>query len=136
MLDFRRPECESKFMSKPILIYDGDCEFCRRSIAWYQAHDGGHINYLPRQSPERTQRFPQLNDPKHQGSIQLVMPNGDIRSGEFGIATALTLLSGWQWRSLGYFIKAPGILFFAHIIYKWIAKNRHRFRCNDGSCKL
>ena len=123
-------------MFKPMIVYDGDCSFCRRSIAWYQAPDGGRLDYLSRTSEERAQRFPQLDDPRYQGSLQLVLPNGEIRSGELGIATALTNLPGWQWRGVGYFIKAPVIRFFAHIAYKWIAKNRHRFKCDNDSCKL
>jgi len=106
-------------------------------MAWFKAHDlPSRIDFLPRQSPERESRYPQLNDAKYQGAVQLVLPTGEIRSGEYATATALTYLPGAGWRLLGHFILLPGIRLIAQMVYKIIAKNRHRFNCDDGSCQL
>ncbi len=124
-------------MIRPVLIYDGDCAFCRKWMRWFSAHDPrGQMEYLARQSPEREARYPQLNDAKYQGALQLVLPGGEIRSGEMATATALQYISGIHWHLLGTLITLPGIRFFAHIGYKLLAKNRHSFRCDDGSCRL
>lgn len=123
-------------MTKPTLTYDGNCGFCRRSVAWFKARDlAKNMEYLPRQSAERAERFPQLDDVKYQGAMQLIMPSGEIRSGEMATATALQQITGTHWHLLGRFIALPGIRFCAHLGYKVIAKNRHRFSCTDGSCK-
>jgi predicted DCC family thiol-disulfide oxidoreductase YuxK len=124
-------------MQKSVLIYDGDCGFCRKWMRWFKAHDAaGHMEYLARQAPEREARYPQLNDAKYQGALQLILPSGEIHSGEMATSTALQYISGIHWHLLGKFITLPGIRFFAHIGYKIIAKNRHRFACKDGSCKI
>lgn len=124
-------------MPKPILIYDGDCGFCRKWMRWFQAHDPQkQMDYMARQSPEREARYPQLNDAKYQGALQLILPTGEIRSGEMATATALQFISGTHWHLLGKFVTLPGIRQCAHIGYKLIAKNRHRLGCDDGSCKL
>lgn len=124
-------------MPKPVLIYDGDCGFCRKWMHWFQAHDPQkQMDYMARQSPEREARYPQLNDAKYQGALQLILPGGEIRSGEMATATALTCLADIKYRWLGKFIMLPGIRQCAHIGYKIIAKNRHRFSCKDGSCKI
>ncbi|MBI2344428.1 MAG: DUF393 domain-containing protein [Deltaproteobacteria bacterium] len=124
-------------MTKPVVIYDGECPFCRRAIAWYRAHDpAGHMEYLSRQSPERLRRYPIFDDPKYQGSIQLLMPEGAIFSGAEATGRTLTYLHGWRWRWLGACIQWPGIRSLARIGYRWIAKNRHRFACKDDSCRL
>lgn len=124
-------------MPKPVLMYDGECAFCRKWMRWFQAHDAsGNMEYLARQSPDREARYPQLNDAKYQGALQLILPNGEIRSGEMATATALQFITGIHWHLLGKFITLPGIRFCAHIGYKIIAKNRHRFGCDDGSCQL
>jgi predicted DCC family thiol-disulfide oxidoreductase YuxK len=124
-------------MVQPVLVYDGECRFCRKWMRWFQAHDLEHqMEYLARQSPERGARYPQLNDAQYEGALQLVLPTGEIRSGEMATATALTCLAGLRWRLLGRLIMLPGIRQCAHFGYKIIAKNRHRLSCKDGSCKI
>lgn len=124
-------------MPKPVLIYDGDCSFCRKWMRWFRAHDPEQqMEYLARQSPERESRYPQLNDAKYQGALQLILASGEIRSGEMATATALTCLADTKYRLLGKFIMLPGIRQCAHIGYKIIAKNRHRFACKDDVCKF
>lgn len=106
-------------------------------MRWFSDHDPQkQMEYLARQSPEREARYPQLNDAKYQGALQLVLPSGEIRSGEMATATALQHISGAHWQLLGRLLTLPGIRHCAHIGYKIIAKNRHRFRCDDGSCQL
>lgn len=122
-------------MDRPTLIYDGECGFCRRAVAWYQAHDTDRrLTYLARQSPERSARFPQLDAPQYAGSMQLVMPDGSIRSGERAAATALSSLAARRWRWVGALLGIWGVRHGARIGYKWIAKNRYRFSCNDTTC--
>ncbi len=119
----------------PTLVFDGNCKFCRRSINWFQTRDSHRaLIYIARQSPERAAQFPQLDDPRYEGTIQLVMPDGEIRSGEYAIATVLRYLPNRFWRITGSLITAPIIKPCATIVYKWIAKNRHRFQCKDNSC--
>lgn len=123
-------------MSEPTLIYDGECAFCRRSIAWFQARDPDRrLAYLPRQSPERATRYPQLDDARYQGAMQCIGPEGTIHSGANAIATALRHLHGRGWRCLGHVMQWPGVRFGAHLAYRWIAKNRYRFHCHDTACR-
>lgn len=119
------------------VIYDDTCAFCRRSVRWFQTHDTRQrLAFLPRQSPERAQRFPQIDAPQYQGAMQLILPDGTIRSGAAATAAALRCLSGPGWRALGWSLQRWGIRSAAQLAYRWIAQNRHRFRCDDGSCRL
>lgn len=122
---------------RPTLIYDGSCSFCRRSVRWFQAHDTHQrLAFLPRESADRAQQFPQIDAPQYQGSMQLILPNGTIRSGAGATAGALRHLSGPGWRALGWSLQRWGIRSAAQLAYRWIAKNRHRFRCDDGGCAV
>lgn len=122
---------------RPVLMYDDTCAFCRRSIRWFQARDLAHrLEYLPRQSQERAQRFPQVDAPQYQGAMQLILPDGSLRSGAAATAGALRRLAVPGWRGLGWCLERWGIRHVAQIGYRWIASNRHRFRCEDNGCKL
>lgn len=124
-------------MTRPVLVYDGDCGFCRRSIRWIQTHDRAErLEYLPRQSADRIARYPQLDATRYQNAIQLVCPDGTIRSGAAATATALTSLPDRRWQYLGRLLQLPGIRQCARLGYQWIANNRHRFGCADETCKL
>ena len=61
---------------KPLLVYDGDCGFCRLWIARWQSFTGNRIEYAPFQ--EVAERFPQIPREDFERSVQLLMPGGDI----------------------------------------------------------
>ena len=46
--------------AKPVLIFDGDCNFCRRWILRWQQATGERVEYIPFQDPTVAQRFPEL----------------------------------------------------------------------------
>ena len=63
-------------MPKPILIYDGDCSFCRRWIEHWRAITGDRVEYAPYQ--EAASRFPGISEQEFRSAVQLVDSDGKI----------------------------------------------------------
>jgi predicted DCC family thiol-disulfide oxidoreductase YuxK len=42
----------------------------------------------------------------------------------------------FYWRWLGFLMKTPPFSFVADLVYKWVAKNRHRLPGGSRACKL
>ena len=112
-------------MNGPVLIFDGECGFCRRSVRILRS---------------RVRRVPtivawQSIDPSDYGTtetacreaVQHVGSDGKVRGGADAIARLLSE-AGLPWAVLGRAMSLPGIIHVARPAYRWVARNRHRFR--------
>src|SRR5689334_22713253 len=61
---------------KPILIWDGDCHFCKRWMERWRAITGDEVDYIS--SQEIGDRFPEVSREQFQRSIVYVQPSGDV----------------------------------------------------------
>ena len=62
-----------------MLIYDGDCAFCRRWIARWQKATGDRIAYCEYQKVEA--HFPEISRADFEQAVQLIEPDGRVLSG-------------------------------------------------------
>ena len=73
--------------SKPLLVYDNDCDFCRYWIAQWQHITGDRIDYAP--SQEVAAEFPEIPLSAYENSVQLILQNGTVLSGAEAVFRAL-----------------------------------------------
>src|SRR5438105_4200625 len=64
---------------RPLLVYDGDCNFCRFWIARWSERLGDAVDY--RRSQQVAQRFPEIPPGEFQRAVQLIEPSGAVSSG-------------------------------------------------------
>jgi predicted DCC family thiol-disulfide oxidoreductase YuxK len=113
-------------MTASILIYDGECPLCCTARDWVlKRSPEGSIEPLACQSDDRKQRFPEMEEAFCMEAMQLVLPDGDILSGEKALPNLLSLLKGWKW--LAAFLNWPMVRHTSPLIYRIIAKNRLAF---------
>lgn len=111
-------------MSKPILIYDGECPMCQRARAWVEARiPKGEIDIIPCQDARRAELAPQVPLEQCMTAMQLVLPDGQVVSGADAFPPLLRRIPRWGW--LGAAMEAPGIRALSPRIYALIAKNRY-----------
>ena len=98
-----------------ILIFDGECEFCRNCVQWIQSRV--QLKAIPYQEADLTQHM--LSEKEAQESVQLVLADRTL-SGADAVAY---LLRQTRWRLLGHFISwiAP----LSRVAYHWVANNRN-----------
>jgi len=65
--------------SKPLLIYDGKCGFCKIWIDYWRKLTGDRVEYAP--SQEVGERFPQISKKEFSEAVQLVRVDGTVVSG-------------------------------------------------------
>jgi predicted DCC family thiol-disulfide oxidoreductase YuxK len=113
-------------MTASVLIYDGECPLCCTARDWVlKKSPHGSIEALPCQSDERKNRFPQMEEAQCMEAMQLVLPDGDVLSGEKALPNLLSLLNGWKW--LAGFLTWPLVRHTSPIVYRIIARNRLAF---------
>ncbi len=105
----------------PVMIYDGDCAFCRRWIRRWQRLTGDAVEYMPYQ--EALDRFPQVSRESAVVAVQLVLPGGEVLSGAAAVCRTLRDVHGWGWADRAYG-KVPGFGPIAEMLYRLVARNR------------
>ena len=110
---------ESKIY-KPILVYDGDCDFCKYWIFRWKHVTKDRIDYAPYQ--EVAANFPDISVSDFQSSVKLILETGQVYSGVEAILRALDN-STFLW----CYNKLPGFSHLTEAIYRFIAKHRQHF---------
>lgn len=124
---------ENEASSAPMLVYDGSCGFCSRSVRFILRHERRHDLLFVTRDSELGQS---LRRRFGMESIQSMLWIEDGRAfAESGaVIKAAGYMGGW-WSRLA----ALGSLFPATVlnrIYKVIAKYRRRLSRNDGVCVI
>jgi predicted DCC family thiol-disulfide oxidoreductase YuxK len=107
--------------SKPILIFDGDCGFCRAWIARWQVYTGDRVDYAPYQ--EVKDEFPAIPVEEFQKAVKLVEPDGAISSGAKAVLRSLSYAPSKKWLFWLY-RSIPGFAPISEAVYRFVASHR------------
>lgn len=111
--------------NKPVLIFDGDCGFCRKWIARWQKATGNKVSYAPYQKV--ASRYPQIPMDRFERAVQLVEGDGKVYSAAAAVFRSLSYAGKrravlwWAYR------KIPGFRFMSEIAYACVARHRVLF---------
>ncbi|HYG22365.1 MAG TPA: DCC1-like thiol-disulfide oxidoreductase family protein [Verrucomicrobiae bacterium] len=111
--------------SRPVLIYDGECGFCRRWIQRWRRATGAGVDYLPSQGREVAERFPEIPAAQFDEAVHLVSIDGSVSRGAEAVLRSLgSSNSGSAARWLRWYQRFP---WFAAVVdwgYRFVARNR------------
>jgi len=80
---------------KPILVWDGECGFCRRWIERWRAITGDRVEYATFQ--DAASRFPQVRREDFARAVHLIEPDGAVNSGARAVFRSLSYAPGHGW---------------------------------------
>lgn len=120
-------------MDRPLLVFDGDCAFCTRSVRFVERRLRRHPRIAAWQSLDLAALG--LTQSECEEAVQWIGADGTRASAH--VAVARTLVHGGKgWAVLGWFILIPGVRSVAGWVYRWIARNRHRMPGGTAQCNL
>ncbi|HKA25571.1 MAG TPA: lipase maturation factor family protein [Candidatus Eisenbacteria bacterium] len=102
--------------SKPLLVYDGECEFCRLWIDRWRARTGDRIQYATYQ--EVAARYPNRPLERFRQAVQLYDTDGQWYEGAEAVYRSLGGPGWWAYRTV------PGFAPISRAAYRWIAAHR------------
>ena len=119
-----RRSCAMRKTKTAVLIYDARCSLCCGCMKWIKLHAirEDAFEFVPCQSEERRNRFPEITDKACQKSFHIVLPDNKILAGDKALPEVLNRLKGFKWLSVLF--KAPVIRVFLYAIYRWVSNNR------------
>src|ERR1700677_816356 len=109
---------------RPLMVFDGDCGFCRYWIARWRHATADKVDYEP--SQEVASRFPEIPRDAFDSAVQFIEPDGSVTSGADAVFRALEYAPKKS-PLLGLLRKVPGFDAVARLFYRLVASNRTFF---------
>src|SRR5437899_1715073 len=109
-------------MTKPLLIYDGDCSFCRIWIEYWKEITNGTVEFEPYQTA--ASRFP-IPRENLAAAVHLVTSDGTFQAAA-AVFRTLQYVPGKEWIYRLYH-KLPVFASAAEFSYRFIARHRNLF---------
>jgi len=111
-------------LDKAVVIYDGDCPVCQEAVAWMEARGKKNaFEMLPCQTVERRSRYPYIPETVCMEAMQLVLPTGEVLSGEAAFPEIFKRSKGFSF--LPSLLSLPGFSAVLGLFYRWFARNRY-----------
>lgn len=126
------------FPGKAVVLFDGDCPLCRRSVAILKRLDWlGRLAYLSAREPENVPLAEVRLDPRRLlEEMHVLTP--DRKRARAGYAAFRWIV----WRLpptmlLAPLMYVPGVPWLGNKVYLWIARNRMKLvPCENGVCQI
>lgn len=116
------------------LVYDGDCDFCTRSVRLLSRLDTRRqLTFIPLQDPDLPRRHPGLDPAALQRAMHLILPDGRVLAGAEALPHIARMLP--LGRPFSLLFRLPGVMDLADRLYRLVARNRHRLGCRSSSCE-
>ena len=125
------PNSEIASYGSPILVYDGSCGFCSRSVQFMLRHERRHDLLFATRDSELGERLRRTHKLESVQSM-LWIEGGQVFAASGAVLKAAGYLGGWWSRLavLGSFCPS----FMLNGVYKFIAKNRRRLSSSAVVC--
>ena len=107
--------------AKPLLIWDGECQFCRLWIERWRAITGGTVDYAPYQ--DIADRFPEISRAEFEHAVVLVEPSGEILHAAEADYRSLAYARSRKWLAWSY-DHVPGFAAISETAYALVARHR------------
>ncbi|MFR9731086.1 thiol-disulfide oxidoreductase DCC family protein [Saccharopolyspora sp. MS10] len=119
-------------MGTPVLIYDGDCGFCTRSV-----RIAARLPLRARIAPWQEADLAALRTTEQRARHEVlwVDERGAVSGGAAAVA-ALLRHCGFPWSVPGFLLSLPVLRAVAALVYRAIAANRHRLPGATPACAL
>src|SRR5437764_2997484 len=106
---------------KPLMIWDGDCHFCRRWIERWREITAGEVDYATYQ--EAANRFPEIPLEQFQRAVAFIEPGGKAFFAAEAVYRSLRYRSSRKWLAWSY-DHIPGFAAISETAYDFIARHR------------
>ena len=106
---------------KPLLIWDGECDFCRLWIERWREITAGKIDYATYQ--EAAERFPEIPVDQFARAMAFIETSGDVSFGAEAIYRSLAYRRSREWLAWSY-DHVPGFAAVSETGYRLVARHR------------
>ncbi|MFM7146075.1 MAG: thiol-disulfide oxidoreductase DCC family protein [Actinomycetales bacterium] len=116
-----------------LVVFDGDCAFCTRSVDWARRWIRPQVGFIPWQRADLGALGLTVEDCS--AALQFVNSAGVVHAG--GRAVCAMLEAGRvPWPLVGRLASLPGVRAVVDAVYRLVARHRHRLPGASAACAL
>ena len=108
---------------RALLVYDGDCAFCRLWIDHWRTLTEERVQYVS--SQEIAEKFPDVPREKYARAVQLIDDDGSRASGAAAVFRLYAKRQGFGWVTRLY--EAPAVAPVSEWVYRFVGRHRPFF---------
>ena len=108
-------------LERPILLFDGECAFCRGWVERWRDAAGDRLDFEAAQTAAR--RFPEIPPADFRRAVKLIGTDGKVFSGAGALVRVRCLATQRFWLLTAY-ERVPGLAAAAEVIYRLVARHR------------
>jgi predicted DCC family thiol-disulfide oxidoreductase YuxK len=109
--------------ARPLLVFDGDCNFCTLWVRRWQQMTGDSVDYLPAQDPHIAAQFPEIPSRQYDTAVVFIEIDGLVYTGAEAVFRTWAHNPNRQWLLRGYEKSSP-LANLAEWTYRLVAGNR------------
>ena len=120
-------------MAGGIILFDGTCAFCERSVRFIATRDGGYFQFGASQNPEGRALLARYGTSR-EATRSLILIEGDeisLRSTAV-LKIARRMTAPWRWAAVFLFVPRP----IRDAVYRIVAAVRHRLAGRSNACEI
>jgi predicted DCC family thiol-disulfide oxidoreductase YuxK len=117
----------------PCLVFDGDCAFCSSSVRFGQRWIRRMPTAVPYQRADLVRYG--LTEAECAAAVQYIARDHQVYRAHDAVS-ALLLGAGRGWWVLGALLRVPGVHWLSGVVYRWVARNRHRLPGGTAACAI
>jgi predicted DCC family thiol-disulfide oxidoreductase YuxK len=106
---------------KPLMIWDGECHFCKKWIERWRQITEGKVDYATYQ--EAAHQFPEIPVEQFKRAVALIEPDGETFFAAEAVYRSLRYRPSRKWLAWSY-NHIPGFAAISETTYKFIARHR------------
>lgn len=117
-----------------MLLYDGDCGFCRSWVARLRRWDADHaLEFVTARDRHRRHDLPAIDDEALDRAMHLVTPDGHVHLGGRAVGPIVSRLP--RARFITVLLGIPLVQRLVDWGYAEVAQRRHRLGCGSADCR-
>lgn len=121
-------------MEKPIIIFDGICNLCNRSVQIVIKNDpAGKFMFASLQSEKGQQLLKKFSLPLNEFNSFILVKDDKVYTKSTGALKVAKQLKGGWWLLYGFIIVPK---FIRDAVYNWVARNRYKWFGKREECML
>lgn len=111
---------------RPLMVFDGDCGFCRHWIRRWRQMTGEEVDYLPAQDPRIGAQFSEIPRQRFAIAVHLIETDGQVYTGAQAVVRAMAHAEGHRWPLRAY-QRSPALARMMELGYRVVANHRTFF---------
>src|SRR3954471_6376953 len=113
---------EARAGERPMMVYDGDCAFCRARVEGWREAVGSQIDFVPFQGAAA--KLPDIPERDFRRAVHFVDASGQVSRGAEAVFRAMAHCNRKRWL-LWLYVTLPPFAFVAELVYRFIANHRN-----------